>query len=254
MGVSKQESVSLKLSFITALVAIGFLAFLLRVRVTDEFKDSGHDAENYPARPVPRGLITRKKLAFLGIAAFVLELGCVLGASLLHADASRAGAYSLVVGYSILTAFEFGVPKWLNRHFNVYFISHQAIFIFFGIWGLSLLGSSMSKPSIAGIGAFVLVMASVEVIRKFEIRTNAAGVEVNDTYLAVWGRTGSIAVLATLTVVNGILLWIWSSNLWFVLAGATTAVVLSLLRRSNRAVQATIVLSFLIHGLAVWLS
>ena len=50
-----------------------FFFFLLRQRVVDEFKDSSHDLKNFPDRPVPRGLISKKQLVYLGAVALFLE-------------------------------------------------------------------------------------------------------------------------------------------------------------------------------------
>ena len=56
----------------------GFLTLLLvffRIRIMDEFKDAGEDAQYHPERPVPRGLITLGELRIVGIAAAVIEIG-----------------------------------------------------------------------------------------------------------------------------------------------------------------------------------
>jgi len=56
----------------TVFIAISFLFFMLRMRVTDEFKDASHDNSNYPNRPVQRGIITKKQLVIIGVISLVI--------------------------------------------------------------------------------------------------------------------------------------------------------------------------------------
>jgi len=62
------------------------LLFFLQLRIADEFKDHEDDARFRPYRAVPRGLVTLRELAWVGIAAAVAQLGLAL-----WLDADRMG-------------------------------------------------------------------------------------------------------------------------------------------------------------------
>lgn len=68
------------------LVAIGSaLGFFFQMRVADEFKDYDTDLQYRPYRPVQRGLITLRELAWLAGGMMVVQLGLSLWLlSLIH--------------------------------------------------------------------------------------------------------------------------------------------------------------------------
>lgn len=235
---------------LTALIAVTFLAFLLRQRVMDEFKDQSHDDENYPNRPVQRGVITRKSLVYLGIFAFLLELSGVLSIWLISTQLISVLAYLAVLCFSGLTFYEFFAPTWLNKHFTLYFLTHQLIFVFFFLWGQSIFGFQEIQTAMPNGIAFMLVMAALEVMRKYEIRTNAKNEIVMDTYLAVWGRNASAVVLGLSFALSGLL--IQSLNLWQAVIGTSVGLGLYLSRDSQKIVQALTVLGFFALGLVAY--
>ncbi len=53
---------ALVVAFVTSLL------FFLQLRIADEFKDFAEDARFRPYRPVPRGLVTLRELAWVGVA------------------------------------------------------------------------------------------------------------------------------------------------------------------------------------------
>ena len=188
----------------TLLVALLVLAFLLRTRVTDEFKDYKHDTANYPNRPLQRGLVTRDQLFKLGVGAFAVELGCAAACGIFNDTLTSAGWYLAVLAFSYLTAKEFFAPRWLARHFTIYFVSHQILFVCFAIWAYNTFGGATAERrdySQTALVAFVLLMAAVEIVRKYELRYSPDGTLVQDTYPAVWGKKWAALVLATLVVV-----------------------------------------------------
>ena len=254
VGITKGNTPEATAVLVCGLVALGFIAFLLRQRVTDEYKDRHHDAAHYPDRPVPRGLIKPRALVIMGVVALITELGSVVAATILLNRLWVAPIYLVVLGFSILTAYEFFVPEWLERHFNIYFISHQLIFVSYSVWACSLFGTESSTVIALALTAFVLQLASLEVIRKFEVRLNPQGEPVQDTYLTVWGRWLSVGLLAAAAILQGALLTTWAENPFALTAGIVTAFVVLIARRLDKLVQAAIVLSFLIEGVGVWFS
>lgn len=100
------------------------LVFLLlfHLRVFDEHKDFAQDAATRPDRPVQRGLVTLGQLKVFGAIALALEAAIALAPGV-----SAGWWWALAVGYSVLMLFEFFVPRWLERHFGIYAVSHSAI-------------------------------------------------------------------------------------------------------------------------------
>ncbi len=239
---------------LTGLIALTFIAFLLRQRVMDEFKDRGHDDANYPNRPFQRGAISARKLIGLGCFAFALEIGAVLAIALILGSWLSVFAYLGVLAFSALTFFEFFASSWLEKHFTAYFATHQAIFIFFGLWGCAIYGQNNPVHALAGIVALVAIMASVEVMRKFEIRRDAAGLVVADTYPAVWGRKQSIWFMALATLTACLLIapykgwWFALLGLVAVLGGTGRA------RPADKVIQIVVFAQFMTLGTLAFLS
>lgn len=230
---------------ITALVALAFVAFLLRIRVTDEFKDARHDDLHYPGRPVQRGAISRPTLVIVGVVALAVEIGAVIGAGMIAGTPESALWYLAVLAHSALTAVEFFVPTWLERHFTIYFVSHQLISVWFAAWAIALFGTPVTFETVYAATGFVFALALVEVVRKFEVRTDAAGNVVADTYPAVWGRTRTLLVLAAFAFIVGERLYLANGNFAVEAIGLTAVIGIVVFRQSDSAIRAIAMLAFL---------
>lgn len=238
---------------ILVLIALGFFFFMLRMRVTDEFKDSSHDNSNYPDRPVQRGIISRNQLIAIGVISLAIEIFSALAAGFFANNMAASWWYALIIGYSVLTRFEFFVPEFLDRHFNLYFLSHQAIFLIYPIWVFSMFRTEIIGYSVGLAVAFVLLMASMEIMRKYEIRRNPDGEIVLDTYLAVW-KGGAFWLMLGITVASSGLLYLPSQQPIFVIIGLLSALLMLLVRRQNDTVRIVVALTFLLlSGLCLWL-
>ena len=108
----------------TVFAGVWFCVLILffQMRVADEFKDYEVDLAYRPERAVPRGLVTRRLLAWLavffgGLALFVTGL---ISFKLIW----PLLAVWLWLG---LMSFEFFVPDWLKSRPLIYLISHMAI-------------------------------------------------------------------------------------------------------------------------------
>lgn len=191
------------------LFAFIFLFFLFRQRIVDEFKDSSHDLKNFPDRPVPRGLITKNALVYLGLATLFLEWFTVL---LLGLNALLF--YLPVFIYSLLMAKEFFISDWLNKHFNIYLLSHEVIFIFFGLFFATVISGDIGvvDTKFLTLGVLFAAPVSIEIVRKFSPRYDKKGKAVRDTYSTVWGRGVAITVLLLLALITGLLLTIIKDN------------------------------------------
>lgn len=225
-----------------------FSFFLLRQRVTDEFKDSSHDLKNFPDRPVPRGLISKRQLVLLGLTALLFEWFFV------YLLGKKAIIFYLPVFlYSFLMAKEFFVSEWLNHHFNLYLLSHEIVFVFFGLFFISIIGneyhSSLNDLPII-LGTLFTAPMSIEIIRKFSPRHDKKGEAVPDTYSTVWGRETALIILVILSVLTGLFLTIIkSSYMPFIFSILMSTIMLILGRESDKVIVTTEAISFL--GLAL---
>jgi hypothetical protein len=183
------------------LLFVIYVALLLRYRVTDEWKDFAHDSAVYPDRPVQRGVISPRTLLFIGIGAFAVEL---LGVLLLGGPVGFL-LYLPVLAYSALTVFEFFSGSWLERHFTLSFVLHEAIYVPLFAWVALVLGAGPTWRTAAGVLACTALFVSIELARKFSPRFDTVGRVVLDTYSAVWGRGRTLGAMIMLVVLSGVL-------------------------------------------------
>lgn len=102
-------------------IAIGGGFFPL-MRIADEFKDRDDDRRCRPYRPVPRGLVSLRELALVGLAIAVMQL------VLLWVLAPAAWWLLLLTWFWFaLMGLEFFVPHWLRAHLLAYTLSHMVI-------------------------------------------------------------------------------------------------------------------------------
>lgn len=107
-------------AFVLSFLVLFLLFFQLRV--ADEFKDAEEDAKFRPERAVPRGLVSLKELAAVGIIAGIFQLTAVLAYF-----PALALILLIVWGYMALMSAEFFVPVWLKSRPFLYMISHMLI-------------------------------------------------------------------------------------------------------------------------------
>jgi 4-hydroxybenzoate polyprenyltransferase len=105
---------------IAAFAALFF--FFLLLRIADEFKDAETDARYRPERPVPRGLVSLRELAVLGLAVAVLQ-----GAAALAFHPPLLILLGVVWAYMGLMTVEFFASRWLHARLFFYMVSHMAI-------------------------------------------------------------------------------------------------------------------------------
>jgi hypothetical protein len=180
----------------TLVAFVTSLLFFLQLRLADEFKDFEDDLHYRSYRPVQRGLVTLRELAFIavGCAASQLLLALWLSVSLLP-------LLGITWAYVLLMSKEFFVPSWLKRHALLYMLSHMVItpLIFLYASACDWITARYTRPSagffwILAVGYFNGMV--VEIGRKLRApEDEETGVE---TYSFLWGRHN--AVLAWLGV------------------------------------------------------
>ncbi len=138
-----------------ALGAIALMFLLLfHLRVFDEHKDYEEDAATRPDRPVQRGLVTLRQLKIAGAVAIALELAI-------------GGWWWLVpLGWSVLMLFEFFAPRWLERHYPIYAISHSAVTSAVVLALVLRAGGSLGRDAWVLAGLALASTFSIDVLRK----------------------------------------------------------------------------------------
>jgi 4-hydroxybenzoate polyprenyltransferase len=177
---------SLVVAFITSLL------FFLQLRIADEFKDFEEDSRYRPYRPVPRGLVTLRELALVGIAAAAVQLA--LGLAL---EPSIVLLLVIAWIYLALMTREFFAARWLKAHPVVYMTSHMVIVPLVDLYATATdwwaAGARTPPP-----GLFWFLVVSylnglvVEIGRKVRVPIDEErGVE---TYSALWGTRRAAGV------------------------------------------------------------
>lgn len=178
-----------------------FLSFL-QLRLADEFKDFEEDSRYRPYRPVPRGLIKLRELAWLWAGCMVLQLTLALWL------APRL-VFLLVATwmYLWLMTREFFARRWLKARPVAYMVSHMAIMplVDFYATGCDWLPLGYSRPP-EGLWWFLLVSflngMVVEIGRKIRSpQDEEAGVE---TYSFLWGCSRAVIVWLTIMTATAI--------------------------------------------------
>jgi 4-hydroxybenzoate polyprenyltransferase len=164
--------------------AVSLGSFLL-LRIADEFKDADEDARFRPYRPVPRGLVSLRELATLGVAVALLQLALAV-----RIGWSLAGLLGLTWLYFGLMSKEFFARAWLKARPVAYLFSHMLIMplIDWFATGCDWVRAGGAMPR----GLFWFLAASfcngvvIELGRKIRApEQEEPGVE---TYSFLWGR------------------------------------------------------------------
>jgi 4-hydroxybenzoate polyprenyltransferase len=160
-------------------------AFFLLMRIADEFKDRHDDQRCRPYRPVPRGLVSLRELALVGLATAVLQ-----GVLVWRVAPDAWWLLLLTWGWFALMGVEFLVPAWLRARPLLYTFSHMVI-----VPLIALLALAMAVLPAGGVlpgGALLPLLAlcylnglAIEFARKIRFPDQEEpGV---DTWSALWG-------------------------------------------------------------------
>jgi 4-hydroxybenzoate polyprenyltransferase len=201
---------------------VAFLSSLLtffQLRIADEFKDFEEDSRYRPYRPVPRGLVTLRQLAWVWAACMAIQLLMALWLSP-HLVVLLVATWI----YLGLMTREFFAKRWLKARPVVYMVSHMAIMPLVDFYAAACdwvpLGRLKPAP---GLMWFLLVSLFngmvIEIGRKIRVpEDEEKGVE---TYSFLWGRNRAVAVWLAMMTVTGILACRAAQNIGF-FAGAMT--------------------------------
>jgi 4-hydroxybenzoate polyprenyltransferase len=181
------------------------LLFFLQLRIADEFKDFDEDARFRPYRPVPRGLVTLRELACVGVAAGLVQLGLALW---LHASLVWLLVPSWV--YLALMTREFFVPRWLRAHPLIYMASHMLILPLVDLYATACdwrVAGERDAPD--GLYWFLVVSYLNGVVIEIGRKTRAPADEEHgvETYSALWGAQGAARAWLFAVLLTGAAAW-----------------------------------------------
>lgn len=224
--------------------AAGFvssLIFFMQLRIADEWKDAAEDAAHRPYRPVPRGLVSLRELAWVAAGGAVVQLAIAFVVS-----PPLVPLLAVVWIYLGLMTREFFIPGWLRAHPVAYILSHMAI--------MPLIDAYVSSFDwqVAGVAAphalswFLAVTffngLAIEIGRKIRApHDEEPGVE---TYSRLWGGSraavvwlGAFAATAALAVITAASVNIGRFNgpLYVIAACIAIACALTFVRTPNRS-------------------
>ncbi len=164
--------------------AITAILFFFLLRICDEFKDFKDDSTYRPYRAVPRGLISLKELASIGVIVVCIQI--MLNALFMP---KMLIPFTIVILYMTIMTKEFFIPTWLKKHPMTYMASHMVIMPLIDGYttGLDWLFASNKPPQ--GVEIFLIVSffngIVIEVGRKIRAPLKEeTGVE---TYSALYG-------------------------------------------------------------------
>ncbi len=182
--------------------AITFL-FLLQLRIADEFKDFEDDSRFRAYRPVPRGLVTLRELAVVGVAAAVLQL--LLAAWL--SPPLLALLFGVWAYYGLMSV-EFFAREWLKARPVIYLVSHMMIMPLIALCATAcdwLVRGESFRPALGWFLAMsFFVGIALEIGRKIRAPSDEeVGVE---TYSGLWGVRRATRVWCGAVVVSAALL------------------------------------------------
>lgn len=189
-----------------AAYAVAFLLALtvmLELRVLDEFKDHDLDRMHRPERPVPRGLVTLRELAWVGaafgaaalLAAFLLAPGLVVAA---------AGVAVLMAAMTV----HFGMPALMHRSLLLTLLSHMLVMPAMDLMVTACEWLPHGAPPPAGLWAFLALSFANGCVLEVGRKTWAPGNERPhvESYSSAWGiRRATLAWLGFLALATGLL-------------------------------------------------
>ena len=198
-GGSFPRAASLLVAFVTSLL------FFLQLRIADEFKDYEDDSRYRPYRAVPRGLVTLRELAWVGMGGGVIQL--VLALIL---EPTIVWILALAWIYLAMMTREFFVADWLKRHPVLYMTSHMVILPLVDLYATACdwwVAGLRVPPD--GLVWFLIVSylngMVVEIGRK--VRVPADEEHGVDTSSALWGTGRAVRVWVFMVLLTAAAAW-----------------------------------------------
>lgn len=191
--------IEFKFVFIALVVSI---AYLLHVRIVDDFRDHEHDLKHHKDRPISSGVITLKELRFIdwvAIAAFSLAS--------LYSSLEALLVALVMLFYSYLAGKEFFLGVQFRRYFYLYNAINLVQILLLQILVYIIAGPAVSFTAL--ITVHFLFTATGTVVFEFLRKVKSPGQDGTgkDTYTWFLGLNNALLIYAVFAIVN-ILLFI----------------------------------------------
>jgi 4-hydroxybenzoate polyprenyltransferase len=187
---------SVNIEFLT-LSLIMSLAYLLHVRIIDEFRDYEHDLEHHKDRPLSVGAIT---LNDLRIVDWMAIMALVLSA--LYSSLQALLIVVVMLGYSFLARNEFFLGLKFRKHFYLYNAVNLVQMLLLQVLVYTLASETFVFTAVVLI--HFLFTATGTIIFEFLRKVNSPGNDGTgqDTYTWFLGLSNALVVYAVFAVVN----------------------------------------------------
>lgn len=188
------EQIETKFIVISLIVS---LAYLLHVRIIDEFRDYTHDLNHHKDRPVSTGIITLKELRFIDWFAVV----AMLIASLYSSTQALLIAVAMLF-YSYFARKEFFLGLQFRRHFYLYNAVNLLQMLLLQILVYTIANPSFSFTTIVIV--HFLFTATGTVIFEFLRKVKSPGEDGTgkDTYTWFLGLSNALLVYTAFATLN----------------------------------------------------
>ncbi len=209
--------------------AVSFIVLFtlfFQLRIADEFKDAEEDALYRPERAVPRGLISLRELAGIGILTAILQLMVVTSLSL-----SLLPILLMIWVYMSLMSAEFFAPAWLKARPLLYMVSHMLIMPLIDLFATACDWLVQEHHIPDGLIWFLIVSFFNGVIIEIGRKTWAPSMERQgvETYSAAWGLKTALLAWMGAVVASLICAVIVSFQTGFVIPAVSALIILAAL-------------------------
>jgi hypothetical protein len=187
---------SVNIEFLTLSLIIS-LAYLLHVRIIDEFRDYEHDLEHHKDRPLSVGDIT---LNDLRIVDWMAIIALVLAA--LYSDLQALLIVVVMLGYSFLARNEFFLGLKFRKHFYLYNAVNLVQMLLLQVLVYTLASDTFAFTAVILI--HFLFTATGTIIFEFLRKVKSPGNDGTgqDTYTWFLGLSNALVVYAVFAVVD----------------------------------------------------
>jgi len=187
---------SVNIEFLTLSLIIS-LAYLLHVRIIDEFRDYEHDLEHHKDRPLSVGDIT---LNDLRIVDWMAVIALVLTA--LYSGLQALLLVVVMLGYSFLARNEFFLGLKFRKHFYLYNAVNLVQMLLLQVLVYTLASDTFAFTAVVLI--HFLFTATGTIIFEFLRKVKSPGNDGTgqDTYTWFLGLTNALLVYVVFAIVN----------------------------------------------------
>ncbi len=173
-------------------------SFFFLLRIFDEFKDQKEDSLYRKYLPVPRGLVSLKELAILG-----LVIGLTQYAIILLLQPKMLILFLIVWIYLLLMRYEFFMADWLKEKPIIYLVSHMMIIPLIDLYSSGLDWNLSNSGFHFAIYLFIAISFFNGIVIEFgrKIKSPKDEEEGVNSYTKIYGtKSGAVIWMVLLSI------------------------------------------------------